>query len=177
MCMSNTATLPVTVPITVTEQEFVDRISECKGQFLPRITITRPCKVRKGEDPITKVSVGTYRSGIDYDNLQEVKTDRSTGDRPSENAGLPWGEWFRFPYSIVHRGTFYVRLYPLHGAKVEVHYYRNGVEIATDDAKKSCLASEFPKPKIKTDGEELKTVCNTVKLENISHIGKVEVTH
>jgi len=172
MSMITTPSLPST---TISHDDVVRVISDSKGQFLPQITITRPCKVRKGETPITKVSVGTYRSGIDYDNMGEVQTDRANGDRPAENAGLPWGEWFHFPYSIAHKGAVYMRLYPVKSVVPRVTYYRDGNPITVEDAKVACLASEFPKPKIKSTGEVMDKICVSVKLENITAVGKVEV--
>lgn len=119
-----------------------------KGQFATVSTV-RECKVRKGKATIEKHSTFTIRVGVNYDNQAAVVEKRADGELPSENAGLPWGEWVDgyFPYLIEHKGTYYVRLTPVYGNeanKQTAKYFRDGVEITRDEAKADCLASEFP---------------------------------
>ncbi len=111
------------------------------------------------------------RGGIDYDNMKVVKEGREDGSLPSENAGLPWGEWAEFPYHIAHKGQDYARFYPASGNDIStgkgfvphVEYYLNG-ELTTKEAVTSiCLASEFP-------NREETPLCFTIKAENVRAI-------
>lgn len=122
-----------------------------KGQFAT-VSTERECKIRKGREPIQKHSTFTIRVGVNYDNQADVQEKRENGELPSENNGLPWGEWVDgyFPYLIENKGVYYVRLTPVYGNennKQTAQYFRNGVEITRDEAQADCLASEFPKEK------------------------------
>jgi hypothetical protein len=115
-----------------------------KGQFVSLGT-KRPLKVKKGQTPIEKVSQFVARIGVEYDNMQSVKDKRESGELPEENAGLPWGEWVKYPYLISHKNEFYIRCSTTKNGsqKAKTHYYREGLEISIDDAKSAALASEF----------------------------------
>lgn len=123
-------------------------------------------KTRKGvTDIVEKVTGIVVRGGIDYDNLSIVKEKRESGDLPSENAGLSWGEWLEFPIHITHKGTDYARFYPASGIDfpVKVEYYLNGELATKEQVEPLCLASEFPK-------REDTPLCYTVKAENVRAI-------
>jgi hypothetical protein len=139
-----------------------------KGQFASLRTV-RPIKVRKGKAEILKDSTFTCRVGVNYDNIAAVKEGREDGTLPSENAGLPWGEWLVFPYVIAHKGCHYFRCTTVHNehAIPKVRFLRNGVEISKDEAKADALASEFYD---KDDTEVF-----TVKVESITEINGVAV--
>lgn len=122
----------------------IESLLSKKGQFVSFKT-ERAMKTKKGQAPITKVSQFVARVGVIYDNMKAVKGKRADGTLPEENQGLPWGTWLQFPYLITHKDALYLRCSDTKnsGQKGKVHYYRDGVEISIDDAKKSCLASEF----------------------------------
>lgn len=146
----------------------VHRLMALKGQFASLRTI-RPIKVRKGKAEILKDSTFTCRVGVNYDNIAAVKEGRADGSLPSENAGLPWGEWLVFPYVIAHKGNHYFRCTSVHNdnAIPKVRYLRDGKEITKDEAKVDGLASEFYD---KDDTEVF-----TVKVESITEINGVAV--
>jgi hypothetical protein len=134
-----------------------------KGQNLSAI-FGKQLKTRKGvEAVVEKVSRIVVRGGIDYDNIKSVQEKRESGELPSENAGLPWGQWAEFPFHIQHKEQDYLRLYPASGLEFipKVEYYLNG-ELSTKDAIESLvLKSELPKP------NDERPDCMTIKVENI----------
>jgi len=121
---------------------------------------------------VQKVTTMVVRGGIDYDNMKVVQEGREDGSLPSENAGLPWGEWAEFPLHITHKGTDYARFYPASGINVatggnfipEVTFYINGQVATREDAQRICRASEFPK-------REEAPLCFTIKAENVVSLG------
>lgn len=122
----------------------INELLNKKGQFVSFKT-ERNLKVKKNQTPIVKVSEFIARIGVDYDNMQSVKTKRENGELPEENQGLAWGEWVKFPYLIAHKDQFYLRCSTTKNShqKGKVKYYRNGVEISKEEAKAASLASEF----------------------------------
>lgn len=126
-----------------TTQDMLNKLLSKKGQIATLVT-SRPMKVRKGCAPIQKVSKFQCRVGVTYDNIAAVQDKRDSGELPAENAGLPWGQWHMFPYVIEHKGEYYFRCTTLNGGnRYPSVYLRDGVEIAADEAKVDCLASEF----------------------------------
>lgn len=114
-----------------------------KGQ-IATITTERALRVRKGHDPITKISTFQCRVGVDYDNIQTVREKRESGELPEENAGLPWGRWINFPYVIEHSGTTYFRCTRIrNNFTPRTTYIRNGEIISREEAQAAALASEF----------------------------------
>ena len=147
-------------------QNIVSVVSSHKGSNL-KATWEKPLKTRKGIDnKITKRTALVVRGGVDYDNIGLVQEKRENGELPSENAGLPWGQWVNFPYHIEHKGTDYARFYPASGIKFvpQVQYFLDGVETDKATIQPLCLASEFPV----RDEEPL---CFTIKAENVISIG------
>lgn len=143
------------------------------GSFLG-VSWVREVKTRKGVDSIVTKSVRTVvRTGISYDSREVVQTARANGDAPSENAGLPWGNWLSFPYVISHvrKGdtavNYYVRLYPVRDASgnaraCKVVYRENGKRIDSQRARELCLASEF--------SDSRPTDCYTLSLANLKRV-------
>jgi len=123
-----------------------------RGQICS-VTYERPLKTRKsaGDIKVTKKVEGLLcRAGIEYDNQAAVQEKRETGELPPENAGLPWGEWDQYPYTIKHKGETYFRFSTLNNPTSShkttyLHYLdpEHPIEISEDDAKEMCLASEF----------------------------------
>lgn len=147
-------------------QNIVSVVSSHKGSNL-KATWEKSLKTRKGiANKITKRTALVVRGGVDYDNIGLVQEKRENGELPSENAGLPWGQWVNFPYHIEHKGTDYARFYPASGIKFapQVQYFLDGVETDKATIHPLCLASEFPV----RDEEPL---CFTIKAENVISIG------
>ena len=106
---------------------------------------------------LTKVTRGVFRAGINFANLTSVKEGIENEER-GEVQPLPWGEWVQFPYTIEHKGTRYVRLYPAVGGKVEVQYLVNDEETSKEEFKTYLTPSA---------AAATATECFTVKEENI----------
>jgi hypothetical protein len=140
----------------------IDTILSKKGTIVT-VKTQKAVKVKKGKQPITKLSVFQARLGINYDNMQSVKQKRETGELPEQNQGLPWGNWKVFPYVIEHKGKEYIRFSKVNSTmKNETHYYRNGIEITRDEVYNDCLASEKPK--------DTELDCFNIPVDNIIEI-------
>ena len=151
-------------------KQILDLLDGRKGQNLS-VVWERALKTRKGvEARISKVTTLVARTGVAYDNISAVKEAREDGTLPSENAGLPWGAWEKFPYHITHKGTDYIRFYPAAGLDfpIKSSYFINGIQTTKDDVKALCLASEFSK----SDDPR----CFTVKAENVKSVGPLTIT-
>ena len=119
------------------------RLMSLKGQ-IATITTTRPVRVRKNCEPITKTSTFQCRIGVDYENITAVRTARETGEMAAESAGLPWGTWYAFPHVIEHRGTFYFRCTRINNNfRPRTTYTCQGQEIPRAAVEIVALASEF----------------------------------
>lgn len=149
-------------------QEIIQTIETRKGQNITAVW-GKPLKTRKGvNDVVEKITTIIVRGGIEYDNTKVVQEGRENGSLPSENAGLPWGEWVQYPYHIAHKDQDYCRFYSASGVDIstggdfipKTEYYLNG-ELTTKDAVQTlCLASEF-----RTNEE--KPLCYTIKADNV----------
>jgi hypothetical protein len=123
----------------------INEILTRKGTIVT-VTSQKEVKVKKGKQPILKVSRFQARVGVNYDNMKSVQEKRESGELPETNQGLPWGNWKVFPYVIEHNGKDYVRFSKVNSnMKTETHYYRNGNEISKEEVYQDCLASEKPK--------------------------------
>jgi hypothetical protein len=120
-------------------------------------TEKKPAAAHKG-NTLQKVTTGIFRAGINFSNLGSVKDAIANGERGAVQP-LPWGEWVTFPYVIKHKESFYLRLYPAKGAKVETTYMVNG-EITTKADFDSYLTPSDAKSPDKFE-------CFTVKCENV----------
>jgi hypothetical protein len=140
-------------------------LSTRKGSNLSAI-FGKELKTRKGvTDCVEKVTSIVVRGGIEYDNQKVVIEGREDGTLPSENAGLPWGQWAEYPFHIEHKGTDYVRFYSASGIAFEpkVEYYLNGELVDKATIQPLCLASEFP-------NRQDAPLAMTVKAENVKAI-------
>jgi len=153
-------------PVKKMEIEIIkETIKSKKGANLS-VVFDRQLKTRKGvTEAVTKVTRIVVRGGVEYDNLGIVQEKRENGELPSENAGLPWGEWVEYPLHIRHKDVDYARFYPASGIgfKPKVTYFLDGVEVSKEQIQPLCLASEFPK----RDEEPL---CFTIKAHNVAMI-------
>jgi hypothetical protein len=108
------------------------------------VTWQRPCKTYKGETrKVEKRVSAVVRAGVNFDAMASVKEKRENGELPPENTGLPWGEWFVFPYIIAHKGDHYLRFSHFPGGKLETHFFLDGKEVNKGKLREICLASEF----------------------------------
>ena len=142
-----------------------EKLKAKKGANLS-VVFDRPLKTRKGvAEKVTKVTRIIARGGVDYDNIGIVQEKRENGELPSENAGLPWGEWVEFPLHIRHKDVDYARFYPASGIGFtpQVTYFLNGIEVAKEQVQTLCLASEFPK-------RDEAPLCFTIKAHNVAMI-------
>jgi hypothetical protein len=123
---------------------FLELLMQRKGQ-IATVTTKRPVKVRKGQPEVFKQSTFQCRVGVNYDNIQAVKDKRADGTLPAQNAGLPWGEWLEFPYTIAHKGETYLRCTMLRNNfhQAPIFTLADGSVIAKDAVIPMALASEF----------------------------------
>ena len=129
-----TLTLPIKVASLLT----------CKGQIVTLKTI-RAVKMKKGAKAVSKISRFQARIGCNYDNLAAVKEKRADGTLPSENQGLPWGEWLVPNYVIEHKGKLYFRCTAVNNdssVKEATFVDSNGNVISKEVALQDALASE-----------------------------------
>ncbi len=142
-------------------------IPRADGRFVGVLWV-RPLKTRKEFNgaTVTKEVRTVVRAGINHEMREAVKEARESGDLPSVNNGLPWGQWSAFPLLITHKGQTYVRLYPVAVNDVSraprVIYRENGVRITRERAQALCLASEF--------SETTEVTCYTLKAENLRRV-------
>lgn len=115
-----------------------------KGQIVT-VKTERPVKMKKGQPIVIKTSEFQCRVGVNYDNVAVVKEARENGDLPAENAGLPWGEWIEFPYTIGHKGETYIRCTMANSKfrREPVFTLIDGTVIEKAKVKLGALASEF----------------------------------
>lgn len=135
--------------------KILDKLLENKDQPV-QIQTSKELKVRKGQEPITKVSEYTAIVGGDYEKLESTierrQLQEAAGEEPSAKSGkLPWGEWVEFPYTISHKDETYIRLTKSPESTSKATYFRNGEAITKEEAIEACLASEFPKTPSETE--------------------------
>lgn len=140
------------------------RLLECKGQFISVCfeSNPKPAAAHKAHT-LTKRTTGVFRAGINFANLASVKEGIANGER-GEVQPLAWGAWEHFPYTITHKGTRYIRLYPVPTASMEVSYFLNNIEVSKETFNKFLTPSDAA-PK---DAPP----CITIKAENVIRIGK-----
>lgn len=123
-------------------QNLIENFLAKKGQICS-VTWQRSCKVKKNIPfSIEKRVCAVVRAGINYDNLNNVQEKRENGELPAENAGLPWGKWFVFPYIIEHKGEKYLRFYPFPNGEVKRVFLLDGAEVPFETVENFLLASE-----------------------------------
>ena len=124
----------------------------------------RVLKTRKGiDDVITKRSKAVLRMGVNYDHKQAVKTKREVGILPSENQGLPYGQWRMFPYLIKHNDKLQLRVTTAQNTVFKTQYFKNGQLVEKSEIIDSCLKSE-------TQSSDSQIDVFNLKIENIISI-------
>jgi hypothetical protein len=150
---------------------FISSIKSIRKGTLMVLGYKKPLTMRAAfrSQPLYRVWRGTVRPGCNYDELGVVKEMREDGRLPEENAGLPYGEWDEFPYTIKHNGKIQYRFTRTGGrtlSSVIVDAEGNAVDIEL--AKTMAVKSEFDKP------AKPPTVMN-VREENITELAGEEV--
>jgi hypothetical protein len=124
----------------------------------------REAKVKKScPILIEKQTSAIVRAGIDYANLAIVK------DSGIEVGELPWGTWNVFPFSIVHKGVEYIRLYQAGGISFspKVQWFANGEPVEKASVEEYLLASE--------KGDGAAPACFTIKAKDVLTVGGVAI--
>jgi hypothetical protein len=137
-----------------------------RGQFVS-VNYEKPVKQLKTSPHknVVKNVKMVARAGISYDNIQNVKDKRESGELPEENQGLPWGEWIEggYPYLIKHKDEVYARLSLVQNNIPEVNYFIDGKPCTKEEALQFALASEKPK-----EGEKPDVI--NINLKNIKEL-------
>jgi hypothetical protein len=131
---------------------------------------SRDGKTRKGTvEQITKQVRMVGRIGIQYDKQKVVQEKRENGELPTENQGLPWGEFEVYPYLIAHKDKKYVRLYKGTSDKVKpkVAWFKDGEQVERSEIDHLLLASE----KSSSKGD-----CFVVNAEDVTRLNSEAVT-
>lgn len=128
----------------MTQEQMLALLMTRKGQIVT-VKTTRPVKMKKGQEAVNKTSEFQCRVGVNYDNIAAVKEGRADGTLPKENAGLSWGEWLEFPYTIGHKGETYVRCTMLNNGyrRAPVFTLADGTVVDKATVQAGALASEF----------------------------------
>ena len=113
------------------------------GQFVSVVSVKRMRTKKNVTSEVVKQSEFTCRAGVEYDNMAKTDIRRESGEAPAQNAGLPWGEWEEYPYSIRHKGKRYLRFSEAAGTKTKSRDFLDGKEVSADDVRDLCYASEF----------------------------------
>lgn len=144
-----------------------DYLLSRKGQFVT-VHFNKNIKTLKSS-PVQNVIAHVVRQaqvGVDYDNKAIVEHMRANGQLPSENAGLPYGKWDKFPYTIIHNGEKQFRFYYLkdsngHNKRGEITYKdENGNSLTENQVREFC-GSNF---------KENDAACFNVKFSNIEEV-------
>lgn len=137
------------------------RLAQKQNGAFTSILWERPMKTLKAfsGQTITKRTSAVVRCGIEYDNIGRVIEARATGTAPAVNAGLPWGQWDDYPFSILHKGNRYLRVATVPNTRFTTEYFLNGVKVDKSAVQSMCIKSEF------RDGEIPSVL--TINTENI----------
>lgn len=161
-------------PISQKAADLIEAIKDCKGQFIR-------CRYRTNVKPaaafksvtITKEVEGVFRTGIDYAQLNSVKSAIANEER-GEVQSLSWGEWAVFPWIIAHKGAEYLRLYPVESVVPTVGYTFNDGHGSTVSATKEAIAQYLTpaaKAELLSAEPRDKIACITKKLEDVELVG------
>ena len=131
------------------------------------IVFGRELQLRKefAGNTVVKVTFGSVRLGINYENTKAVAEKRASGELPPVNTGMKYGEWEVFPYFIKNGDRRYLRCYPncSQSARMESRYFLNGKIVSKEEIQHMCLAKEFR-------SEDKQRIMFDIKVENIISI-------
>lgn len=141
---------------------FCSILEGSKGRFIglgTKKTITL-----KDTTEVTKISRYTAQIGVEYDNKKAVIEGRESGELPSENQGLTWGVWYKYPLVIEHKGNYYMRAYLIHNTNNKVHtkYFIGDEEVELNSIIDRMYAKDKPKAR-----EENHDVVLTIPINSI----------
>ena len=100
-------------------------------------------KYQNEDIKIIKISEGTIRFGIEYDNIKAVQNKRENGELPQDNQGLNGVEWILYPYILKGKNSIQLRVNTIKNCPIKSKYFMNGVEITKEQAQEYCTASNF----------------------------------
>ena len=146
-------------------------VSNLSGKHIPVSFKTegKPNKDHKGVK-LEKLTEGTYRVGINFENLKGIREGIENGERGEVQA--PKGKkWVLFPFHLKNTAetTNYLRLYYPTGGFIQrpsVTYFVNG-KIVDREVYASYLTASDAKPKVKDPNMD----CFDVKMDNLISIG------
>jgi hypothetical protein len=146
-------------------------VSNLSGKHIPVTFETqgKPNKDHKGV-ALHKRTEGTYRVGINFENLKGIREGIENGERGEVQA--PKGKkWVLFPFHLqnLEGTTDYLRLYYPTGGFIQrpsVTYFVNG-KIVDREEYASYLTASDAKPKERDPNKD----CFDVKMENLITIG------
>jgi len=146
-------------------------VSNLSGKHVPVTFKTegKPAAKFKGTK-LEKLTEGTYRVGINFENLKGVREGIESGERGEVQA--PKGKkWVVFPFHLQNLAetTDYLRLYFPTGGFIQrpsVVYYVDG-QVVEKDVYNSYLTTSDAKPKERDPNLD----CFDVKMENLISIG------
>jgi hypothetical protein len=146
-------------------------VSNLSGKHIPVIFETqgKPNKDHKGV-ALHKRTEGTYRVGINFENLKGVREGIESGERGEAQA--PKGKkWVIFPFHLQNTAetTDYLRLYYPTGGFIQrpsVTYFVNG-KIVDREEYSTYLTPSDAKPKERDPNMD----CFDVKMDNLISIG------
>lgn len=103
-----------------------------KASYVSDLPMTAAAK-RNGVIAL-KYTTGTFRKGLNYNNLKSVQQKRMDGTLPSTPEKLPWGSWdARWPGLVIeHKDKLYVRFYSSPN-RPKSTYYLNGKPISKEE--------------------------------------------
>ena len=148
--------------------EQIENILKSKGQFVGvRFQSEGKPSASFKNFKLRKETHAVVRAGIDYENIAKVKADRASGEKDATPNGLPWGNWFKFPYIIENKGAFYIRLYPSTNNIPKVKYFVNDKEVTKQEYASYLTPSNAEKVLNPTEN---RTECFTLKASNVLDI-------
>jgi len=107
-----------------------EKLLSAKGKFVKASWKSNPKSSAAFKDVLLeKHTTAVVQCGVNYANLSSVKIAIGNNERGAVEP-LPWGEWLQFPYTILHKGETYLRLYPSQGFNhiPKSEFFVNGVQ-------------------------------------------------
>ena len=128
------------------------------------ITYVRPIKLKKAFKGKYALLERTFQGqyGVSYDNTKKVIEKRENGELPKENAGLPYGEWEEYPFTIKHDGKIYHRFNIIKSTVPEENlYFLDGKLVNRADLVPLCYSTEL---------NEKNEMIRNLTVDQITHI-------
>jgi hypothetical protein len=152
---------------SLTAENIQENIENAKGFYVKAVwkSDVKP-KASLKAHKLVKITSAVCRAGVDYANLTSVKEGIASGER-GEVQSLPWGEWYKFPTVITHKGAFYYRLYPTKNKEQRPNskFFVDGKQVD-----KETFAEYLTPSNAKKLMQPSELTCFTVKAENITGV-------